>query len=213
MTARKLICCLALMMSAVIATTGNAAVVSFLGSVNTGKPGTLGSLPRDFKLVLNYNVTGLASSPVIGTMTFPATPNANTTNPNTHPTSIIPLTGSLSVSNNFMGSDIFTFGGFVDPGLLGTKAVNFNFAFLNPTTTISTPVANPTTIAALISGQTAINFSGGGGVGTFGGAGVIRGAPEPSTMIALTGLVAGGCGIGYRRRLKKAQQASTEGDS
>lgn len=213
MLVRKLVSVAALLVIFVAGPSAEAAVVDFLGSVNTGVPGTLGSFPRNFRLTMTYTPGG-GGSPASGMFTFPATPNGSVANPDVNPTSVIPMTGNLSVANDFGGNDIFTFGGQVAAGLLGANSVNFNFSFLNPDTTIDSPDATPENIAKLISGQTTISFSGGGGPGIFRGEGVIRGAPEPSTMIALTGLIAGGCGIGYRRRMKtKADTDSADEDN
>ena len=54
----------------------DAALVSFLGSVDTGSPVVLGSLPRNFKLTLDYTPSpGGVDTAVTGTLTFPSTPN------------------------------------------------------------------------------------------------------------------------------------------
>lgn len=213
MLVRKLVSTVALLATFVLGSSANAAIVSFLGSVDTGVAGTLGSLPRNFKLTFDYTPGG-SGSPVAGTFTFPATPNGLVPNPDTNPQSIIAMSGNLSVANDFGGNDIFAFSGEVAAGLLGVNKVIFNFSFLKPDTTIDSAIASPENIAKLIAGQTTIGFTGGGGPGIFRGEGVIRGAPEPSTMIALTGLIAGGCGIGYRRRKKgKNDTESSDEDS
>lgn len=206
----KLLFSATLLASLAISAPANAAIVSFLGSVDTGSPGMLGSLPRNFVLTLDYTPGG-SGSPATATFLFPATPNADTPNPSTHPDFSVVSAGNLSVADNFMGSDIFTFGGFIPAGDIGSKDVNYSFSFLNPTDTIDAPIANSENIAKLINGQSTINFSGGGGAGVFTASGVIRGAPEPSTMIALTGLIAGGCGVGYRRKMNaKAKGEDSE---
>ncbi|MEO1617956.1 MAG: hypothetical protein AAFV88_19030, partial [Planctomycetota bacterium] len=165
----------------------NAAVVGFLGNVVQGRSGpVLGSLPRNFTLVLDYTpVAGGSTTINSGTLRFPATPNGSTTNPNIEPAVTVPLdisVGGVTVANNAgpMGEDFFQFTGRVSAGLLGPNNVNFAFTFLKPADTIDSVDLNPTSIGLLVSGQTTIAFS--GGTGGFSGQGFIRGAPEPGTM-------------------------------
>ena len=187
----------------------NAAIVGFLGSIDSGNPGMLGSLPRDFTLVLDFT-PGPSGTSATATFGFPATPNVNTTNMDVNPAFNIATMGTINISNNMMGVDQFTFNGSFGANEIGTNPVFFSFSFTNPTDTIDNNMATPENIEMLVNGQTSISFQGGGGVGAFTTQGVIRGAPEPSTMIALTGLVCGGCGIGYRRRMKRKAAEEAE---
>lgn len=187
----------------------DAALVSFLGSVDTGSPVVLGSLPRNFKLTLDYTpAPGGVDTGVTGTLTFPSTPNGNTSNPDVNPEVSVATTGTIRVRNDFGPGveDIFGFSGTVAAGLLGPNFVNYNFSFLNPSDTVTSTDLSPASIQLLVNGETSIAFS--GGPNGFRGNGVIRGAPEPTTMIALCGLVVGGCGVGYRRRKKKSQETT-----
>ncbi len=182
----------------------NAALVSFLGSVDTGSPVALGSFPRNFKLVLDYDpAPGGIDTTVSGTLTFPSTPNPSTSNPDSNAEVTVATTGTLRVRDNFgtTPQDIAAFSGTVAAGLLGPNFVNYNFSFLNPPDTVSSTDLSPASLAVLINGETTIAFS--GGPNGFRGDGTIRGAPEPATMAALTGLVLGGCGVGYRRRKRR----------
>lgn len=207
--------CIATVALAMSCSTADAAVVSFLGSVDSGSPVVLGSLPRNFTLVLNYvpDPVGGIDTAVTGMFIFPSTPNANTTNPISEPEVTVATTGTIRVRNDFGPSvqDIFGFSGTVAAGLLGPNSVNYNFSFLNPSDTITSPDLSPSTVSALIRGETSIAFS--GGPNGFRGTGVIRGAPEPSTMLALCGLVVGGCGVGYRRKIRaKKEEAADQED-
>ena len=203
----KLRTLIALSIFAVCFSSADAALVGFLGSVDQGRPGpVLGSLPRNFTLTLDYTPTTGGSTTInSATLAFPATPNPNTTNTNVEASALVMLdtsVGGITVANNLGpgGEDFFRFVGRVAAGGLGPNNVDFSFTFLNPSDTITNNDVNPTNIATLLTGQTSIAFS--GGAGGFSGSGMIRGAPEPSSMIALCGLVIGGCGVGYRRRLK-----------
>ncbi|MEM6468552.1 MAG: hypothetical protein AAF802_03210 [Planctomycetota bacterium] len=194
-------------------TAANAAIVGFLGEVVQGREGpVLGSLPRNFTLVLDYNpVPGGSTTINSGTLRFPATPNGSTSNTNVESAVVVPLdvsVGGLTVANNMgpMGEDLLNFTGRISAGLLGPNNVNFSFTFLKPGDTIDSVDLNPTSIGLLVTGQTSIAFS--GGAGGFSGQGSIRGAPEPATMIALTGLVVGGCGVGLRRRIRKRRESA-----
>ena len=119
------------------------------------------------------------------------------------------VNGDITVVNNNGpgGTDAFLFNGNAPTGGLDpAHQVNFSFTFTKPMNTISSISVDPVNIAKVIRGQTSISFTS----PTVSGVGVIRGAPEPSTMIALTGLIAGGCGIGYRRRIKAKEAAEAE---
>ncbi|MCS7471462.1 hypothetical protein NZK35_32850 [Stieleria sp. ICT_E10.1] len=170
------------------------------------------SLPRNFKLILTYTPNPGGGAPASGVFTFLSTPNAGTTNSNSHPKVTVAASGNISLGNNSGpgGTDVFVYNGQVAAGLLGPNNVNFAFSFTKPSDTITMGGVTPDNIAPLVSGQSSIAFI--GGAGGPNGVGTIRGAPEPSTMIALTGLVAGGCGIGYRRRMKakNAEELTSE---
>ncbi|MCA9140788.1 MAG: PEP-CTERM sorting domain-containing protein [Planctomycetales bacterium] len=196
----------ALAFAAICVSSADAALVGFIGTVDSGRAGpVLGSLPRNFTLVLDYTPTAGGSTTInSGTLAFKPT----LTNPNV----IVPLEptfGGLQINNNGgpMGQDFFTFTGRVNGPLLGPNNVNFSFTFLKPADTVSSVDLNPTSLASLIAGPS-VQIAFAGGSGGFSGTGLVRGAPEPSTMIALCGLVVGGCGVGYRRRLRKAQAAA-----
>ncbi len=202
---------LAILLCTTLCGSADAATVGFLGSINQGQPGPiLGSFPRNFSLTLNYTINpGGGVTPATGAFEFPATPNTGTSNPNSHPPIMALVNGNITVANNNGpgGTDSFQFNGNTPAGQLNpTLPVNFSFTFTNPVSTISSTSVDPVNIAKLIGGQTSISFTS----ATVSGVGVIRGAPEPSTMIALTGLIAGGCGIGYRRRMKAREAAEAE---
>ncbi|WP_161604455.1 PEP-CTERM sorting domain-containing protein [Roseiconus nitratireducens] len=205
----KRVICAATMAALMTCCQAQAAVVSFLGSVDSGRPGpVLGSLPRNFVLVLDYTPSPGGSSNTTGTLSFPATPNSNTSNTDPNPAVSVMTIGQVAIGNNTGagGTDFFSFNGNVPTGMLGPNQVNFSFTFTKPGDTLDSNELTPEAIATLVSGQTSVAFS--GGTGGFSGQGVIRGAPEPSTMIALTGLVVGGCGIGYRRRKQSRSEDS-----
>jgi hypothetical protein len=181
-----------------------AAVVSFTGFVTPGRPGpVLQSLPRNFTLTLNYTPTTGGSTPATGTLAFPATPNPLVANPDVNPGVAVATTGNLAIGNDsgLGGTDFITWNGTVAPGLLGPNFVNYTFTFIQPGDTVNDVTLNPDTVKDLIRGQTSIAFA--GGTGGFSAPGTVVAAPEPSSMIALTGLVAGGVGFGIRRRMKR----------
>lgn len=193
----------ALSIAAICFSSADAALVGFLGTVDSGRAGpVLGSLPRNFTLTLDYTPTTGGSTVInAGTLAFKPTLS--------QPNVIVPLNssiGGLQISNNggVGGQDFLTFTGRVDATQLGPNNVNFSFTFLKPSDTVTSVDLNPTSLATLIAGPPVlISFT--GGAGGFSGTGLVRGAPEPSTMIALCGLVVGGCGVGYRRRQQKAK--------
>ena len=108
-------------------------------------------------------------------------------------------------------SDRFTFAGSTPAGTLSPNITNFSFTFIKPTDTVSNNQLTTENIRKLITGNTQISFA--GGPGEIYAQGVITGAPEPATMAALSGLVVGGCGIGYRRRVRAKRQESKESDA
>ncbi len=194
----------------------DAAVVSFTGVVQQGCPGpVLLSLPRNFTLTLNYTPTTGGTSLTNGTLAFPATPNSVVANPDVNPGVIVPTSmGSLTIGNDTGagGTDFITATGIVDPGLLGPNQVRYTFTFTQPGNTVGDLSLNPDSVKDLIRGSTSIAFN--GGTGGFSGSGTVVGAPEPSSMIALTGLVVGGVGFGIRRRVKKkAEQTEQVADA
>ena len=140
-----------------------------------------------------------------GRWRFPATPNPLAANPDINPGVAVATSGALQVGNNTGagGTDFLTWNGTVATGLLGPNPVNYTFTFLQPSDTVNDVTLNPQTVEDLIVGTTTIAFA--GGTGGFSGQGTVTAAPEPGTMIALTGLVAAGAGIGIRRRFKKGQ--------
>ncbi|WP_145209179.1 hypothetical protein [Planctomycetes bacterium TBK1r] len=160
----------------------------------------LNSLPRDFTITYNYTPSATGLSTVSGTFTF----LANTSDPQV----TVATTGNFAMANNAgtSGQDIFSVDGIIAAGLLGPSVSRYTFAFVKPTNTISSNNLSPLAVAQMIAGPTSINFKS----GPVRGFGVVRGAPEPNTMVALSGFVIAGCGIGYRRRLKKHKETAVE---
>jgi len=210
-----MICAAVLLSSTFLGFQAEAALVGFLGSFDSSQPGpVLVSLPRNFVLTLNYTPNPAGGVTAGGEITFLATPNPGTSNPLTNPPVTVPVTGGISLGDNSGpgGTDVFVYNGSIAATLLGPNNVNFSFSFTKPSETITSGGVTPDNIAPLISGQSSIAFI--GGAGGPNGVGVVRGAPEPSTMIALTGLVIGGCGLGYRRRIKTtaSKESATDAD-
>lgn len=181
----------------------NAATVGFYGTFDSGTAGPLGSLPRDFVLTLDYSpsMSGLANT--TGTFDFAAS--------GPDPAASYATSGGMVIEDNTGagGTDVFRLTGLIAAGDFGPTQVNYSFEFLNPAGTVNSVAINEASIQALIGGQATISFVG-SGTSVSGG---ITGAPEPSSMIALTGLVIGGCGIGYRRRNKSAKDAEQDQDA
>ena len=103
---------------------------------------------------------------------------------------------------------MFAHAGAIAATQLGPTNVSFAFSFTKPSDTVTSGAVTPENIAPLVGGMSTFAFV--GGAGGPNGVGTIRGAPEPNTMIALTGLIAGGCGIAYRRRRVKAASEKAE---
>ncbi|WP_147868857.1 hypothetical protein [Stieleria maiorica] len=122
----------------------------------------------------------------------------------------VATSGEFALANNAgtSGEDIFSVDGTIAAGLLGPTITRYTFAFVKPTNTVGSDDLNPLTLSKMIAGPTSMNFKS----GPLRAMGVIRGAPEPNTMIALSGLVIGGCGIGYRRRQRSKAKATTEAE-
>lgn len=188
-------------------TTANAAVVSFMGTLPAGPlqvaGPVLGSLPRDFTITYTYTPSATGLSTVSGTFTF----LANTSDPQV----TVATTGNIALANNggTSGEDVFSVDGIVAAGLLGPTVSKYIFDFVKPSSTVSSNNLSPMAVAKMISGPTTINFKS----GPVRELGVVRGAPEPNTMIALSGLVIGGCGIGYRRRLRNKERAADDSEA
>lgn len=199
---KKLTCVLAILLASVCVP-ATAATVSFLGTVQSGTAGPiLGSFPRDFILTLDYTPNlGGGNAAAAGTWIFPASGSNSLVS--------VATSGGIQIKDNSVSGDTFKFNGNVALGLLNpTAQVNYTFTFTNPVDTISSETVTEENIEQLIVGQTMISFNS----PTVFGVGSIRAAPEPSTMIALTGLIAGGCGIGYRRRMKAKTAEQTSDD-
>ena len=211
---KKILCSLAVLMATVCGS-ANAATVSFLGVLDNGVAGPiLGSVPRDFVLTLDYTINpGGGVTPASGQFDFRTTPNPGGT-PDPYPGVSAVTSGFITVADNNGqgGTDSFTFNASIPAGEISNNGspVNYSFTFLKPNDTIDSNAVNPLNIEKLIAGETFIAFAN----PQITANGSIRGAPEPATMVALTGLVLGGCGVGYRRRRKaKAEKDSEEADA
>ena len=206
----KILLALALLASLTTSNKADAFAIPFTGVLTNGSiPSVFGSFPREFSLfVSGTDRPGRNSAPASGTMDLSATPNGS--NPDTNPALSLSLTGTVFVVNNHPsdGLDVLSLslrvtGGGVTPG------ANINFAFRAPASTIPTGGVTGVTsdnVAAIL-GNTLFTPIVTAGGPLFRSGGSISGAPEPSTMIALCGLVAGGFGIGYRRRKKASASA------
>ena len=189
----------------------DAAIVSFTGSLLTGDPGNLGTLPRPFVLTLDYseNLVGNTAG-ATGSFEFSAT-----TTPAQAARSV-PTTGTITIVDapGPGGNDSFSFSGSIPAKQLSNsnQAVLYNFSFLQSADTIDNSFVSAENISKLIIGSATTSLVN-NQVNTQGILfGNLQSVPEPNAASALIGLVGICCGFEYRRRRKRRRAKPNHAD-